>query len=101
MTAIENASLSDTLARHIPMIANACTNPEGVVIADDEADAGQIAVIYNRGDAPPEITITDTAGIVQTVLADGVAVAVVARADGPRLTRDDVLLIERFVAKNG
>ena len=82
------------------MVANSCTAPEGVVIAENEADEGQIAVIYNRGDAPPEITVTETAGKVQTVLANGVAVAIVARAEGPRLTRDDVLLIERFVAPN-
>lgn len=72
--------------------------PEGALITGDTAEEGKIAVIYNRGDTPPEITITGNAGAVQTILANGMAVAVVARADGPQLTSEDVMLVERFVA---
>ena len=63
--------------------------------SDDGCD--HIAVVYKKGDAPPEITIHEVSGSVHTVCADGVAVAVVARADGPAPQADDVLLVERYV----
>jgi hypothetical protein len=72
--------------------------PDGAMLSGDPADKGKIAVVYNRGESPPEITIHDAGGPVQTVMANGVAVAIVARADGPPLTGSDVLLVERFGA---
>lgn len=89
---------SSLQANGIPFLKDAVHGPEGALIAGEAEDNGKIAVVYNRGENPPEITIKQTAGQVQTVLADGVAVAIVACADGPSLTRDDVLLVERFVA---
>ncbi len=85
------------LAKHMPLASAWDSGPEGAIISDDEASADKIAVVYNKGEVPPEITISDVSGSVQTVLANGVAVAVVACADGPRLTVDDILLVERFV----
>ncbi len=81
------------------MMATMDTGPDGALISGDPADEGRITVVYNHGDAPPEITISDTGGYAQTVLANGVAVAVVARADGTRLDASDVLLVERFVVR--
>ena len=74
------------------------STPEGALVTGETADDGRIAVVYNSGDTPPEITIAGTSKTVQIIMANGVAVAVVARAHGPRLTRKDVLLVERFVA---
>jgi hypothetical protein len=85
------------LARGMPFLQGALHRPEGALVAGEAEEDGRIAVVYNHGDTPPEITIAETAGRVQTVMADGVAVAIVARADGPGLTTDDVLLVERFV----
>ena len=66
------------------------------LMAEDLPCEGRIAVVYDHGDPPPEITILRTAGNVQTVLANGVAVAIVACADGPDLAAEDVMLVERF-----
>lgn len=85
------------LAKHMP-VAQTCSNtPEGAIIPDERAAEDRIAVIYERGDVPPVITISDVSRSVQTVLANGIAVAVVACAKGPQLTPDDVLLVERVV----
>jgi hypothetical protein len=46
---------------------------------------------------PPRITVKQVSGSVHTVLADGIAVVVVASASRPTLNPDDVLLIERSV----
>lgn len=95
---IENEKSSSAgLARHMPVSADVTSGPEGALIPDDGSLEDKIAVVYNLGDTPPEITITETAGSIQTVCANGVAVAIIARAEGPRLTVDDVLLVERYV----
>ena len=86
-----------SLARRMPVANTPISGPEGAIIPDVAEDEDKIAVVYDKGERPPTITITDVAGGVQTVHADGVAVAIVACADGPRLTVDDVLLVERFV----
>ena len=70
---------------------------EGALIAADTSNDGKIAVLYNRGETPPQITITQDAGQIQTVHANGVAVAIVAQAQGCGITPEDVLLVERFV----
>lgn len=85
------------LARHMPVVQAGCRGPEGAILPDAAKDADRIAVVYDKGDLPPEITITNIAGTVQTVHANGVAVAVVACAEGPRLTAENVVLVERFV----
>ncbi|MEP5732582.1 MAG: hypothetical protein ABJL67_24790 [Sulfitobacter sp.] len=71
------------------------TTPQGALVPDNIKDCDQVAVVYNKGETPPEITINDVSGSVQTVLANGVAVAVIAKASGPALQVDDVLLVER------
>lgn len=68
---------------------------EGALVPDISQMRDQVAVVYNKGETPPEITISDVSGSVQTVLADGIAVAVIATADGPALSAEDVLLVER------
>ena len=55
----------------------------------------KVAVVYDKGDPPPHITVQEISGTVSSVHADGVAVAVVARATGPDLLAEDVLLVER------
>ncbi|MFK7835095.1 MAG: hypothetical protein AB8B60_02635 [Sulfitobacter sp.] len=69
--------------------------PQGALVPDNIMDRDQVAVVYNKGETPPEITIRAISGSVQTVLADGIAVAVIASASGPALSADDVLLVER------
>jgi hypothetical protein len=73
------------------------TAPQGVLVPDNAFKNDQVAVVYNKGDTPPEITVNVISGDVQTVLANGIAVAVVARTSGPMLTPEDVLLVERHV----
>lgn len=86
------------LARHMPLTSSWSNGPEGALIQDEQADEDRIAVVYDSGETPPEITITETAGSIQTICANGVAVAIIACADGPRLTVDDILLVERYVS---
>lgn len=69
--------------------------PQGALVRDTLHDCDQIAVVYDKGQTPPEITIARVSGSVHTVLADGIAVAVVARASGPAPVVEDVLLVER------
>lgn len=69
--------------------------PQGALVPDRARHCDQVAVVYNKGERPPEITVEGSAGKVQTVLADGIAVAVVASAWGPAISADDVLLVER------
>jgi hypothetical protein len=71
--------------------------PQGALVPDTAEDCDQVAVVYNRGETPPEITVEGSAGSVQTVRANGIAVAVIARAFGPAIRADDVLLVERHV----
>ena len=84
------------LARNMPMARGWDEMPEGAFIPVDEDDDDRIAVVYKSGDAPPEITIFETADNVQTVCANGVAVAVVAGCESPKLTVNDILLVERY-----
>lgn len=71
--------------------------PQGAFVPDTMHDCDQVAVVYNKGETPPEITIRQVSGSVHTVLADGVAVAVIARATGPAVSAEDVLLVERSI----
>jgi hypothetical protein len=92
----QNRITNDGLARQMPMGLTAMSGPQGALVSDEANGEGRIAVVYDHGDPPPEITISRTAGNVQTVLANGVAVAIVACADGPDLAAEDVMLVERF-----
>ena len=83
-------SLSCKTARHHPA-------PQGSFVHDIEQKCDQIAVVYDKGQTPPRITVKQVSGSVHTVLADGIAVAVVASASRPTLNPDDVLLVERSV----
>lgn len=85
----------DCAASLMPRSDPSDEGPHGALIPDTLHDRDQIAVVYDKGQTPPEITIAKVSGTVHTVLADGVAVAVVARATGPAPSVDDVLLIER------
>lgn len=71
--------------------------PKGVLVPDTQTKRDKVVVVYQQGSPPPEITVHEVSGTVCTVHADGVAVAVVARANGPDLTPEDVLLVERVV----
>lgn len=70
---------------------------QGALVPDDLRDNDRIAVVYDRGRAPPRITIRAVSGTVHAVLADGIAIAVVAKAQGPAPCEDDVLLVERVI----
>lgn len=96
-----NRILNDGRARQMPMGLRTAPHPQGALVSDETDNNGRIAVVYDHGDAPPEITISQTDGNIQTVLANGVAVAIVGCADGPDLTVDDVLLVERFAGTDG
>ncbi|MEM1351912.1 MAG: hypothetical protein AAGF27_06185 [Pseudomonadota bacterium] len=80
----------------MPLGLPASDVPQGALISSDGLGQDKIAVIYQRGAPLPEITVEQTAGQVQTIMADGVAVAIVACAEGPRLSVDDVVLVERY-----
>ncbi|MFK7745437.1 MAG: hypothetical protein AB8B47_10310 [Roseobacter sp.] len=92
-----NKAAWDGLARQIPLTQQCSKGPEGALLSNEKSEEDKIAVIYDRGNTPPEITVKQTAGHVQTVMADGVAIAIVACAGGPPLTAQDVVLVERFV----
>ena len=79
----------------MPVSAHGDPGLQGALVPDTLQDRDQVAVVYNKGDQPPEITIHKISGTVHSVLANGIAVAVVARASGPAPTVDDVLLVER------
>lgn len=78
-----------------PAARDVAPAPHGALVPDTLHDCDQIAVVYDKGQSPPEITIARVSGTVHAVLADGVAVAVVARASGPAPAAEDVLLVER------
>ncbi|MCZ4367164.1 hypothetical protein [Sulfitobacter dubius] len=78
-----------------PAKASEIPGPQGALVPDTLHDCDQIAVVYDKGQTPPRITIAQVSNSVHTVLADGVAVAVVARANGPAPSASDVLLVER------
>ena len=67
----------------------------GALIPDGQDESDHIAVVYDKGDTPPQITIQEVSGSVHTVWADGVAIAIVARANAPAPDVNDVLLVER------
>jgi len=81
----------------IPFAAPLEVGPQGALVPDTNHNCDHIAVVYDKGDTPPEITIKAVSGSVHTVLADGIAVAVVARSEGPAPSVADVLLVERAV----
>ncbi|MGJ8615782.1 MAG: hypothetical protein ACSHWS_03010 [Sulfitobacter sp.] len=85
----------DHAASLMPVGATSERTPQGALVPDALHDCDQIAVVYDKGQTPPEITITQVSGSVHTVHADGIAVAVVARASGPAPSVEDVLLVER------
>ncbi|MGB3247490.1 MAG: hypothetical protein WBB25_23390 [Sulfitobacter sp.] len=70
---------------------------QGALVPGSLEDGDHIAVVYDKGDTPPEITIREVSGFVHAVCANGIAVAVVARASGPAPAAGDVLLVERTV----
>jgi hypothetical protein len=72
-------------------------SPMGSLVHDSRRNCDQVAVVYNKGETPPHITVTQISRSVHTVHADGVAVAIVAGASRPTLEPADVLLIERTV----
>lgn len=86
----------DCAAGMIAASAPGTTGPQGALVPDTLHNCDQIAVVYDKGQRPPEITIVRVSGMVHTVLADGVAVAVVARANGPAPSAANILLVERF-----
>ncbi len=75
--------------------AHGMSSPEGALVRNTLHACDQIAVVYDKGQTPPTVTITQVSGSVHTVMADGIAVAVVARASGPAPCVDDVVLVER------
>ena len=70
------------------------TLPKGILVPDRQTKRDKVAVVYENGETPPEITVQAISGSVSSVHADSVAVAVVARANGPDLSAEDVLLVE-------
>lgn len=81
----------------LPRAARSENGPQGALVPDHQHERDHIAVVYNKGDTPPEITIREVSGFVHTVLADGVAIAVVASSRGIAPIVSDVLLVERTV----
>lgn len=69
--------------------------PHGALVPDGDEDVDHVAVVYDQGETPPEITIQAVSGSVHAVCANGVAVAVIASAHRPAPRADDVLLVER------
>jgi len=69
--------------------------PKGALVPDRTGETDHVAVVYDQGETPPEITIRHNSKTVHTVLANGIAVAVVARAYGKAPSVSDVLLVER------
>jgi len=81
----------------MPPQAHCERGPMGALIPDAHGEADHIAVVYDKGETPPEITIKQVSGSVHTVLANGIAVAVVARSNGIAPCVADVLLVERRI----
>lgn len=87
---------NDGHTRQMPLGLDASDAPQGALISSDALGQDKIAVVYDHGDQPPTITVEQTAGQIQTILADGVAVAIVASAQGTKMSAEDVVLVERF-----
>lgn len=81
----------------MPATAPCEDGPQGALVPDHQHDCDHIAVVYNKGETPPEITIRQVSGSVHTVLANGVAVAVVASSRNAAPEVSDVILVERSV----
>jgi hypothetical protein len=81
----------------MPLRAECEKGPKGALVPDWTGQTDHIAVVYDHGESPPEITIKQISGSVHTVLANGIAVAVVARSRGKAPTVSDVLLVERAI----
>ncbi|MEH6644266.1 hypothetical protein [Sulfitobacter sp.] len=81
----------------LPSKAHCERGLKGALIPDARGETDHIAVVYDEGEAPPEITINKVSVSVHTVLANGVAVAVIASANGKAPNVSDVLLVERWV----
>jgi len=81
----------------MPAQAKDETGITGALVPDSQGETDHIAVVYDKGEVPPEITIKQISGSVHSVLADGIAVAVIARASGTAPSPEDVLLVERRV----
>lgn len=79
----------------LPRMAECEKGPKGALVPDRAEEHDHIAVVYDADEAPPTITIKQVSGTVHTVLADGIAVAVVANTSGKAPTADDVLLVAR------
>ena len=92
----QTTEMNDGRARQMPLALTASEKPQGALISSAGLGTGKIAVVYEHGLEPPEITVEQTEGKIQTILADGVAVAIVACAQGPRMSADDVVLVERY-----
>ncbi|GFE51662.1 hypothetical protein So717_34150 [Roseobacter cerasinus] len=69
---------------------------EAVIVPQPCAGALGLAVIYDRNSPPPRITITQVSQMIQTIHADGIAVAVMACAQSAGMNADDVPLIQRL-----
>ena len=92
----QRQSPDDCLAQQMPRGLGETSGPEGALIADEADGCNRLAVVYEHGDTPPEITITQPNGHVQMVCADGVAVAIIGCASGPQVSVSDIMLVERF-----
>lgn len=96
MPAVHNGGLCwDQVAGLLSHGSYAGPTPMGILVPDRYTKRDKVAVVYDKGDPPPRITVQEISGTVSSVHADGVAVAVVARATGPDLLAEDVLLVER------
>ena len=97
----QNYAITDRRARQMPMGLDASGCPQGALISTQADEEERIAVVYDHGETPPEITIKQTEGNIQTILANGIAIAIVACAAGPQLSVKDVVLLERFTGAHG
>lgn len=86
----------DGHTQQMPRGLDASDVPQGALISSAELGQDKIAVVYDHGEQPPEITVEQTAVEIQTILADGIAVAIIACARGPSVSADDVVLVERY-----
>lgn len=71
------------------------TGLQCALVPDVRDEVDHVAVVYDKGQTPPRITVESVSGSVHKVLADGIAVAVVARSNGIAPSASDVLLVER------
>jgi|TARA_B110000879_G_C10812574_1_gene370961 hypothetical protein len=81
----------------MPIQAQCERGLQGALVPDSSGETDHIAVVYDKGGTPPEIMIKQVSGSVHQVLADGIAVAIVARVSGDAPTPADVFLVERGI----